>query len=445
MRIKLSDRFTYKRLLRFTLPSVIMMIFTSVYGVVDGFFVSNYVGETEFAALNLIMPFVMLLSAVGYMIGTGGSALIAVMLGAKDEKRANRCFSLLIYVLVILGVLLTVIGLLSMRRVALLLGATEELLPHCIVYGDILSVALLPFMLQNAFQSFLPTAEKPLLGLKITVFAGLSNIVLDILLTAVFRFGLVGAAVATAVSQCVGGFVPFVYFCMPNKSRLRLCRPEKNIGAVIRACTNGLSEFSTNISISVVSMLYNIQLLKMIGEYGVSAYGVIMYVSFVFVAAFIGYTMGVIPVIGFKYGAQKKDELHELFVMSLKLIALSSVFLTLLSTVSAGLIAKIFVGYNKELYDITVRSIMLFGISYLFIGFNIFGSAFFTALNNGIISAALSFSRTLVFQVGAVFLLPAIMGTDGIWLSKTAAELCTLLLTVAFFVKYSKRYGYWES
>lgn len=442
MHIQLSDHFNYSKLLRFTLPSIIMMIFTSIYGVVDGLFVSNYVGKTPFAAINLILPFLMIFSAIGFMIGTGGSALVSKTLGEGDPARANRLFSMLTYATILFGVVLTLVGLIFLRPVAKLLGAQGGMLEDCVLYGRILLPALTFFMLQNSFQSFLITAERPRLGLWVTVAAGCTNIVLDALFVAAFRWGLAGAAVASALSQLVGGLVPLIYFFLPNRSSLRLTRCGWDGRAMLQTCANGSSELMTNVSLSLVNMLYNFQLIRLAGEDGVAAYGVIMYVNFIFISIFVGYSIGSAPIIGYHYGAQNHEELQNMRRKSLKLIAAFSVVLTLLAEALAPLLARIFVGYDPALMEMTRHGFQLYSLCFLVMGFNIFGSSFFTALNNGLVSACISFLRTLLFQVVAVFLLPALLGLDGIWLAIVAAELASLGVTAAFFLRMRGRYHY---
>lgn len=442
MAIQLSDHFTYRRLLRFVLPSIVMMIFTSVYSVVDGLFVSNYVGKTQFAAVNLIMPFLMILGAVGFMIGTGGSALVAKTLGEGDKERANRYFSFLVYTTLISGIVLAVLGIAFMRPIAALLGAEGEMLDYCVVYGSIILIALPAFMLQNTFQSFLITAEKPQIGLVITVIAGVTNIILDAVFIAVFNFGVAGAAVATAISQCVGGIVPLIYFLRKNKSLLRLTKAKFEGKILWKACTNGSSEFLTNISTSVVNMLYNAQLMSIAGENGVAAYGVIMYVNFIFIAIFIGYSLGSAPIIGYHHGAENYGELKGMFKKSLILVGSAGVVLAALAVVLSAPLSKLFVGYDQELFEMTSRGFRMYAVSFVMCGFSIFGSSFFTALNNGIVSAAISFLRTLVFQILAVLILPMLLGIDGIWLAISAAELLALIVTVIFFITMRKKYRY---
>lgn len=440
--IQLSDHFTVGRLLRFTFPSIIMMIFSSIYGVVDGFFVSNFVGKTPFAAVNFIVPFLMILGTVGFMFGTGGSALVAKTLGEGDNERANKYFSLFVYISAAVGVVIAIFGIIFVGPVAKLLGAEGEMLENCIVYGRVVLVALPFFMLQMEFQSFFVTAEKPKVGLAVTVAAGCTNMILDALLVGVFSFGLVGAALATAFSQIVGGLFPLFYFFRKNPSLLRLTRTKYDGRAIFRACTNGSSEFMSNISMSVVGMLYNFQLMRYSGEDGVAAYGVIMYVNMIFLSAFIGYSIGTAPVVGFHYGAGNTDELKSLLRKSLGIIALFSVSMLGLAIILAQPLSLIFVGYDKTLYDMTCRGFYIYSISYLFSGFAIYGSGFFTALNDGITSAVIAFMRALVFQVIAIIVLPIIWELDGIWFSTVFAELLAVFVFIFFLVKKRKIYEY---
>lgn len=441
-KIQLSDHFTYLRLLRFVFPSIVMMVFTSIYGVVDGLFVSNYVGKTPFAAVNLIMPFLMIMGAIGFMFGTGGSAVVAQALGEGKPDKANQYFSMMVYVVTGCGIVLTLIGLLFLRPIAAAFGASGEMLDNCVVYGRIILCAQTAFILQNVFQSFLVTAERPKLGLAITIAAGAANMILDFLFIAVFHWGIVGAAVATAVSQLIGGLVPLIYFYRPNTSRLKLVKTTVDARILLKTCTNGSSELMTNVSMSLVNILYNFQLMRYVGEDGIAAYGVIMYVSFIFAAIFIGYSIGSAPVVSYHYGAGNHEELKGLFRKSLCLIAVWSILLTAAAILTAQPLARIFVGYDAALTALTRRGFCLYSLSFLITGFNIFGSAFFTALGNGAVSAAISFLRTLVFQIAAVLLLPLIFALDGIWFSIVAAELLALLITAICFMKYRKQYHY---
>ena len=441
-KIKLSDHFGYRKLIRFTFPSIVMMLFTSIYGIVDGYFVSNFVGKTEFAALNMAYPFVMMLGAVGFMIGSGGTALVSKTLGENDKPRANRCFSMLVYATAVIGILLTFIGLLLQRPVASLLGAEGNMLEDAVVYSTILMIALPTFMLQCAFQPLMIAAEKPHLGLWMTVAAGLTNMVLDALFVGAFGWGLRGAAFATAASQLVGCVWPLIYFAFPNSSELRLGAASADLKAFGKVCLNGTSEFVTNVALSLVNMIYNAVLLSMAGENGVSAYGVIMYINMIFLAVFFGYTMGVSPIISYHYGAGNEGELRILRVRSVHLQAAASVVMTAAAVLLARPLARLFVGYDETLMELTRHAFLLYATSYLLSYLNIFASAFFTALNDGVTSGVISFSRMLVFQVGAIILLPKAIGLDGIWLAMTAAEICSLCLSSFYFIKYQKRYGY---
>lgn len=442
MKIQLSDHFGYAKLLRFTLPSIAMMIFTSIYGVVDGLFVSNFVGKTEFAAVNFIYPFLMILGTVGFMFGTGGSALIAKIMGEGNREKANELFSLFIYISVALGIIIAVVSFIFIRPIASLMGAEGEMLENCCVYARILLIGLPALILQFEFHSFFVTAEKPQLGLYYTVGAGVANMVLDALLTAVFPLGIAGAAIATVMSQVVGGIGPLLYFCRKNTSLLKLTKTHFDGFALLKASANGSSELMSNISMSLVSMLYNIQLIRYAGENGVAAYGVLMYVNFVFVAVFIGFAVGSAPIFSFHFGAGNKDELQNLLRKSIVMNILASIVMAVAALVLASPLSKIFVGYDRELFEMTVRGFRISAFSYLFSGIAIFGSSFFTALNNGLISATISFLRTLVFQIGAVMLLPLILEIDGIWLSIVVAEFIAAVVSVIFIFAKRRHYGY---
>lgn len=442
MKIKLSDHFTYSKLLRFVFPSIIMMVFTSIYGVVDGLFVSNFAGKTAFASINLVMPFVMILGGIGFMIGTGGTALVSKVLGEGKKEKANEIFTMMIIFTLLLGALLSVIGVISMPWVSKFLGATEEMMADCVLYGRIVTGFTVAFMLQNVFQSFLIAAEKPKLGLLATVLAGITNMALDAIFIIVFKWGVAGAAIATGLSQCVGGIFPLIYFLRKNSSLLRLTKTKLEIKPILSACGNGSSELMSNISSSVVSMIYNFQLMKYVGEDGVSAYGVLMYVQFIFVAIYIGYAIGCAPITGYHFGARNHNELKNMLRKSSFLSAVSGVVLTILAIALSSPLAKIFVGYDKELYELTRHAFRLFAYSFLLAGFNIFTSSFFTALNNGAVSAAISFMRTLIFQTSSVLILPIFLGVDGIWWAITVAEFFAFILSLIFLFAKRKKYNY---
>ena len=443
MKIQLSEHFTYNKLLRFVFPSIVMMIFTSIYSVVDGLFVSNFVGKTALASINLILPFLMGLSALGFMIGTGGSAIVAKTLGEGDPKRANSYFSMLVYVTAIGGIILALLGMLLVPSVASLLGAEGELLSNCILYGRISFISLPAFMLQNVFQSFFVTAEKPKLGLAVIITAGVTNMILDLLFVGILGFGLPGAAVATVFGEMIGGLFPVFYFSRKNSSLLRLGKTQFNGRILIQTCVNGSSELMTNLSSSIVNSLYNIQLMKFAGENGVAAYAAIMYVNFIFIAIFLGYSIGSAPIISYHYGAGNHGELKNLYKKSLQLVGFWGILLFVLAQLLATPLAKLFVGYDSTLLAMTQIGFRIYSLVYLINGFNIFGSSFFTALSNGVVSAVISFLRTLVFQIGAVLILPIVFGgINGIWSSVTVAELLTLCITITFFVRQRRKYHY---
>lgn len=440
--IQLSDHFNLSRLLRFTLPSIIMLVFTSIYGVVDGFFVSNYVGKTSFAAVNFIMPFLMILGCVGFMFGTGGGALIAKTMGEGKKEKANQLFSMLVLVSVLCGVGLAVLGLSFLRPIASALGAQGQMLEDSVAYGRIILITIPTFILQYEFQCLFATAQKPKLGLYVTVAAGLTNVVLDAVFVAVFSWGVEGAAAATALSQGVGGILPLLYFGRANSSLLKLTKPKFDGKALLKTCTNGSSELMSNISASIVSMLYNMQLLTYAGEDGVAAYGVLMYVNLVFQAVFLGYSVGTAPVISYHDGAKNQAELKGLFRKSLAILAVCAVAMCVSALLLAQPLSVLFVGYDPELLAITLRAFSIYSFSFLFSGFAVFGSSFFTALNDGLVSAFISFLRILVFQVILVLTFPLIWQLDGIWLSIVAAEMLAVLVTAGFMIQKRKKYHY---
>lgn len=442
MRIQLSDHFTYGRLLRFVYPSIIMMVFISIYGIVDGLFISNFVGETPFASVNFIMPFIMFLGGMGFMIGTGGTALASKLMGEGKKEKANRCFSMMAIVALILGISLAIIGNIFIRKISYFLGATDDMIDICVLYGRIIIGFTPAYIMQSIFHSFSIAAEKPKLGLIATIAAGVTNMALDALFIVVFKWGVAGAAIATGLSQCIGALIPFIYFMHPNSSLYRLVKAKIEWPLVLKACTNGSSELMSNISNSIVGMLYNFQLLRLAGEDGVAAYAVLMYVQFIFIAIYIGYAIGCAPITGYHYGAQNHSELKNILKKSTILMGSLGVVLTATAIALSETFAKIFIGYNAELCELTVHAFRLFSFAFILSGFNIFASSFFTALNNGAVSAAISFLRTLLFQSGSVLILPLIFDVDGVWLAVTVAEVFACIISVIFLFAMRKKYKY---
>ncbi len=440
--IQLSDHFNYRKIFKFTVPSVVMMVFTSIYGVVDGFFVSNFAGKTQFAAVNFIMPVLLIFSCFGFMFGTGGSALIAKHMGAGKDEKAEEIFSQNVAATLIFGIILAIFGTAALPFIAGTLGAEGEMLKYSVLYGRITMLSLPFFMLQYEFQALFSTAEKPQMGLFVTLAAGLTNMILDALFCAGFGWGINGAAAATVISEYLGGGIPLIYFSLKNSSRLRIRRFNPDVKALLKVIGNGSSELMSNISSSVVGMLFNIQLLKYAGENGVAAYGVLMYVNFVFISMFIGYSVGIAPVISYNFGADNKKELKGLFKKSLSIILVGAILMFTAGQMLGSPIADLFVGYDKELKEFTIYAFREFSFSFLFCGFSIFGSAFFTALNDGLVSAMISFLRTLVFEVSALLILPLILGIDGIWFSVVAAEIVSIILTTGFIIAKKGKYGY---
>ena len=443
MTIQLSEHFTYKKIFRFALPSIVMMVFTSIYGVVDGTFGSNFVGKTPFAAVNLVWPFLMILGAFGFMIGTGGSALVAKTLGENKKEDANRYFTMLITLVVILGVLLTIIGLIVLRPLSSALGASGQMLEDCVTYGRTLMIFNTAFMLQSVFQSLFITAEKPRLGLIMTVAAGLTNMVLDALFIAVFKWGLVGAALASGLSQCIGGILPLIYFLSSkNDTPLKFVKTKMEGKVLLKACANGASELMTTVSSSLVSMLYNFQLMRLAGQNGIAAYGAVMYVEFAFIAVFIGYSIGTAPIVSYHYGSENHNEVKNMLQKSFKIMSILGITMMVLAQILASPLAKVFVGYDKQLFDMTVHGFRLFSFYFILAGINIYASSFFTALNNGMISAIISFSRTLGFETLAVIILPIFLQLDGVWLAITVAEICAFVISISFLIAKKEKYHY---
>lgn len=442
MRIQLSEHFTYKKLFFFVLPSIVMMIFTSIYSIIDGLFVSNFVGKTAFAAVNLIMPVFGALSAIGFMLGTGGSAIVAKTLGEKKNDLANQYFSMLIYALIAGGITISLLAQIFVRPVSILLGAEGELLEYCVLYCRIMLISLPCFMLQCAFQSFFVAAEKQKLGLYVSIGSGVINMIFDFLFIAVFHWGIAGAAIATALGELFGGIFPMVYFAGKNTSLLKLTGTKFYPKTLLKACTNGSSELLSSLSSSLVGALYNLQLLRFAGENGVAAYGTIMYVNFIFAAIYLGYSMGCAPIVSYNYGAENHPELKNLFKKSVRAIVCCGVVLVTVAQLLAVPLAAIFVGYDKALFEMTCQGFRICAMSFLISGINIFGSSFFTALNNGLLSALISFLRTLVFQVSIILILPSFLGLTGIWLSCITAEFLTLIVTVTCLTLNRKKYHY---
>lgn len=443
MTIQLSEHFTYKKIFRFALPSIVMMVFTSIYGIVDGTFVSNFVGKTPFAAVNLVWPFLMILGAFGFMIGTGGSALVAKTLGENKKKMPTDTSSMLITLVVILGVLLTIIGLIVLRPLSSALGASGQMLEDCVTYGRTLMIFNTAFMLQSVFQSLFITAEKPRLGLIMTVAAGLTNMVLDALFIAVFKWGLVGAALASGLSQCIGGILPLIYFLSSkNDTPLKFVKTKMEGKVLLKACANGASELMTTVSSSLVSMLYNFQLMRLAGQNGIAAYGAVMYVEFAFIAVFIGYSIGTAPIVSYHYGSENHNEVKNMLQKSFKIMSILGITMMVLAQILASPLAKVFVGYDKQLFDMTVHGFRLFSFYFILAGINIYASSFFTALNNGMISAIISFSRTLGFETLAVIILPIFLQLDGVWLAITVAEICAFVISISFLIAKKEKYHY---
>ena len=442
MKIKLSDHFTFSRLLRYALPSVIMMIFTSIYSVVDGLFIANLVGSNALSSINIVMPMVIIVGAFGFMLGTGGSAVVAVKLGQGKPKTANEYFSMIISVIAAIGITLSAVCIIFIKPICRVLGASDILIDGCVTYGTILLIGSAAFMLQTTFQTFFVVAEKPHLGLTLTVISGVANMVLDYVFVYLLRGGIAGAAWATVCGYLIGSVVPLIYFLLPNKSLLRLSRFKFAPRVLLNSSINGSSEMMTQVSMSVITLLYNLQMMRLLGEDGVASITVIMYVNFIFIAIFIGYSMGTAPIVGYNYGAGNREELKGVFRKSMIIISVCSVAMTASAIALSGFLSHIFIGANPELAQLTAHGFRLNAFSFLIAGFNIYGSSFFTALCNGKLSALISFLRSLILQAIMIIVLPMLLGLDGVWLSVVVAELLTVIVTVICFITNRKKYHY---
>lgn len=440
--MKLSEHFTYEKLIEFCMPSIFMMLFTSFYVVIDGLFISNFIGKTSFAAVNIIIPFLLMIGGFGFMIGTGGSALVSKTLGEKKIELAGKYFSMLILFAIIFGIGISIISILFLEDICIILGANRDMMSDCLIYGKVLLIFNVSYMLQNIFQTFLVTAENPKLGLRVTVLAGMANMVLDALFIVGFNWGVFGAALATGISQTVGTVIPLVYFIVSKESILKLTKTDIKWHVILKSCSNGMSEVMTSISTSVISIVYNLQLLKFAGENGVAAYGAIMYVQFIFISIYLGYDIGTAPIIGYNYGAKNHLELKNMLKKSLVLLFLSGVVLFLAAQVGTDIISRVFVGYDLELFNMTSKAFRIFSVSFLIVGFNTFSSSFFTALNNGFVSAIISFMRTFVFQIVAVLVLPIFYGLSGIWAATIVSEVLAFLVGISFILGLGKFYNY---
>ncbi len=443
MNNKLSQNFSYTKLLLFTLPTICMMIFTSIYTIVDGFFISNYVGKTAFAAVNLIWPALMILASLGFMVGSGGSAIVARLLGEKKQKEANQVFTMMFIFTLILGIITSILGCLATPMVAKLLKASEGMFDTCVLYGRIINAFNFTFMLQYFFQCFFVSASKPKLGFIITVSAGIVNMILDALFIAIFNWGVAGAALATGIGQILGGFLPVIYFSRKNDSTLQFAKTKLDFNLILDACFNGSSELMSSISSSFVGILYNFQLMKYSGENGIAAYGVLMYTQMIFQAIYLGYTVGTNPIVSYNYGADNHKGLNNILTKSLKIIGISGICMFSLCFLLSEKIAHIFVGYDQTLMEITTNAFKLYAFSFIFSGYNIYASGFFTSLGNGKVSAIISFLRSMLFQLIAIYTLPVILGLNGIWWAVTAAEVCAIIISVLFITKLNKHYHYY--
>ena len=438
--IKLSDHFTYSRLLLFALPTIGMILISITYDVVDGYFVSNFIGKTAFSAVNIIYPFQLALSMVGYMFGAGGSALIAAELGNGHAQNARLYFTLIVKAAAVIGTVLAILGILFLRPIAVLIGATPEILNYGLPYGRTLFLFLPVMILGYAFQSILITAEMPRLGLYISIGNLFSNLLFDWLFVAVLKWGMVGAAAATGIGACLNGIIPLLYFAKPRSGPLHFVRGKAQIGPLLKACANGASEMVNDLATSLIFIFYNFQLLRLLGEDGVAAYGVTVFVEGIFASVFYGMAMQATSIVGYHFGAQNHTELRSLLKKGIVLNLAFGILMFFLAQFSASFISGIYVGYDEKVFQLSVHALKMFAFAFLLQGFNEYASAYFTGLNNGLVSGILAFTRTFVFQTAAIFLLPVFWGADGLWVAQAAAELFAALTAVFFFAAHRKEY-----
>lgn len=445
MEIKLSDRFTYPKLLRFTIPTMLMILCTSSYGIVDGVFISNFAGVTDFSAVNLMFPFIYGAATLGYMFGSGGNAVIAKLLGEKDDCGANRAFSMIVLSGLFLGVITAAVMYVLTPSFARSVGAAGALYESAVKYAKICFLFTPPFILQTMFLSFFIAAGKPKLSLYVNIVSGVINIFFDWLFIAEFNLGVEGAASATGLGQLSGAVIPLIYFIRKNSSLLKLTAKFKFNGKILGlTCANGSSEMVTNLSMSIVNTLYNAALIETAGEPGPAAYGVVLYLNFLFAAIFLGYSQGSAPIVSYDYGARNVSELQNITKKSLTLMLSLGVFCTAFAYFVSPPFARVFCAGNPELYELAVHGSQIFAFSYLLSGFNIWASAFFTALSNGLISALLSFLRLFVFQIGCILILPRIFGLSGIWASIAVAEVLAAVPAAVCLFACRNKYGYFK-
>ena len=448
MKIRLSDHFTFKKLLKAALAPMLMMVFTSLYTIVDGVCISNFCGKESFAGVNLIFPIIMIVGGLGFMLGTGGSALVGKLLGEKKDLEARQTFTMTIIFTILIGLTITIAGVLLIETLVYAMTSvatgdiSQKMIDEAILYGRLLMAGQVFFMLQNVFQSFFIVDEKPVLGFVFILIGGLTNIVLDILFIGVCKWGIIGAAAATICGYLSGSLGPIIYFLIRKNDYIHFERTKLKLKPLIKICFNGSSEFVNNISSSIVSIVFNMQLLHYFGEDGINAYGIIMYLAFVFTAIFLGYSSAVAPIESYNYGAQNNKELKNVLIKSLIITSILSVSMFIISFTLAEPFSFIFANGSDTLLKITTNGMRIYSIAFLFIGLSIYISTFFTALNNGLISALIAFLRTLVFQIVFVFVFPLFLGKYGIFFAILAAEIMSILLAITFLLIYKKKYRY---
>lgn len=438
----IAQEFNLISLLRFVAPTVVMLVFMSLYQMVDAVFVSKFVGENALSALNIVYPFPSIVIAVSIMLATGGSAIIARNMGEGKEKEAKENFSFIVLVGAVIGVAIATAGILFIEPLIYMLGATPSLYDYCYEYLFILVLSVPLSVFQMLFQSFFVTAGKPHLGLTLTVLGGVSNIVLDYVFIVLCGFGVSGAALATSIGYSIPGLFGLIYFAVSRKGTLYFVKPVFRWGVLFKCCINGSSEMVNNLAVAVTTFLFNVLMLKYEGEAGVAAITIVLYAQFLMTSAFMGFSSGIAPVVSFNYGSGNVRQLKKIFKISVWVIAVVSAAVFVIAETCSDVVIMVFTPAGSEVFGLTKYGFAIFSFSFLCTGMNIFASALFTAFSNGKISAILSFLRTFVFLTACLLFLPLFWGVDGIWLAVPVAEVMALFVSVYYLVRFKKVYQY---
>lgn len=421
-------------LLKFAAPSIVMMVFMSLYTIVDGIFVSRFLGSNALSSLNIVYPVISVAIALSTMLGTGGSAIISKYLGEGKNERAREALTQFVVLTLLLSFVLLILSEMFLTPISRLLGASDVLLADCRLYLGASMLFAPACMLQAVFQSFLVTAGRPGLGLLLMTGAGICNMILDYVLIVPCQMGIAGAALATGIGQCIPAVCGLCFFLFTRQD-LRFCRFTFSAKEILDACYNGSSEMVSQLSNAVITFLFNIVMMSLAGEHGVAAITILLYGQFLFNAVYLGFSIGISPVIGFQYGAGDRTKLRKIYRISFLSVAISSVVIVAAAICFSPTIVAIFTK-DQRTFELASVGFRLFAVNFLFSGINITSSGFFTALSNGKVSALISFSRTLVFIVISLLILPRILGITGAWIAIPVAEFLTLLISGWMHRKY---------